>query len=67
MRMVSGLTRNQLPENRLRVRIPCPPLDSKLFIETPQFNYEGFFQLFCFVRKRFLIFSHSVLLMVISR
>ena len=26
MRMVSGLTRNQLPGDRLRVRIPCPPL-----------------------------------------
>jgi hypothetical protein len=25
-RMVSGLTRNQVPGNRLRVRIPCPPL-----------------------------------------
>jgi hypothetical protein len=25
-RMVSGLTRNQMPGNRLRVRIPCPPL-----------------------------------------
>jgi hypothetical protein len=24
--MVSGLTRNQVPGNRLRVRIPCPPL-----------------------------------------
>jgi hypothetical protein len=26
--MVSGLTRNQVPGNRLRVRIPCPPLRS---------------------------------------
>ena len=26
MRMVSRLTRNQLPGNRLRVRLPCPPL-----------------------------------------
>ena len=25
-RMASGLTRNQVPGNRLRVRIPCPPL-----------------------------------------
>ena len=25
-RMVSSLTRNQVPGNRLRVRIPCPPL-----------------------------------------
>ena len=25
-RMASGLTRNQMPGNRLRVRIPCPPL-----------------------------------------
>lgn len=24
--MASGLTRNQVPGNRLRVRIPCPPL-----------------------------------------
>ena len=24
--MVSSLTRNQVPGNRLRVRIPCPPL-----------------------------------------
>ena len=24
--MASGLTRNQLPGDRLRVRIPCPPL-----------------------------------------
>ncbi len=24
--MVSGLTRNQVPGNRLRVRLPCPPL-----------------------------------------
>ena len=24
--MVSGLIRNQLPGNRLRVRLPCPPL-----------------------------------------
>ena len=24
--MASGLTRNQMPGNRLRVRIPCPPL-----------------------------------------
>ncbi len=23
--MASGLTRNQMPGNRLRVRIPCPP------------------------------------------
>jgi hypothetical protein len=26
-RMASGLTRNQMPGNRLRVRIPCPPLE----------------------------------------
>lgn len=32
MRMVSGLTRNQLPGNRLRVRIPCPPLNFNLFL-----------------------------------
>ncbi len=25
-RTVSSLTRNQMPGNRLRVRIPCPPL-----------------------------------------
>ena len=25
--MVSGLTRNQVPGNRLRVRLPCPPLE----------------------------------------
>ena len=24
--MASGLTRNQMPGNRLRVRLPCPPL-----------------------------------------
>lgn len=24
--MASGLTRNQVPGNRLRVRLPCPPL-----------------------------------------
>ena len=24
--MVSGLIRNQMPSNRLRVRLPCPPL-----------------------------------------
>ena len=28
-RMASGLTRNQVPGNRLRVRIPCPPLQKK--------------------------------------
>ena len=28
-RMASSLTRNQVPGNRLRVRIPCPPLDWK--------------------------------------
>ena len=42
--MVSGLTRNQVPGHRLRVRIPCPPLTIKtstqvvvyqLFAETP--------------------------------
>ena len=27
MRMASRLTRNQLPGNRLRVRLPCPPLE----------------------------------------
>ena len=27
--MASGLTRNQVPGNRLRVRIPCPPLQKK--------------------------------------
>ena len=26
--MASGLTRNQVPGNRLRVRIPCPPLSN---------------------------------------
>ena len=29
--MVSGLTRNQVPGNRLRVRIPCPPLRGRVF------------------------------------
>ena len=27
-RMVSGLIRNQVPVYRLRVRVPCPPLDA---------------------------------------
>ena len=44
--MVSGLTRNQVPGNRLRVRIPCPPLrPSPLIKELP--TNEGR-RLFCF-------------------
>jgi hypothetical protein len=27
IRMVRGLIRNQMPVYRLRVRVPCPPLD----------------------------------------
>src|SRR5262245_32866001 len=29
IRMVRSLIRNQMPGNRLRVRVPCPPLDSQ--------------------------------------
>ena len=29
--MVRNLTRNQAPGNRLRVRIPCPPLQNNAF------------------------------------
>ena len=31
-RMASGLTRNQMPGNRLRVRIPCPPLELRRLV-----------------------------------
>jgi hypothetical protein len=30
--MASGLTRNQMPGNRLRVRIPCPPLELRRLV-----------------------------------
>ena len=28
--LASGLTRNQVPRNRLGVRVPCPPLDASV-------------------------------------
>ena len=37
--MVSSLTRNQVPGNRLRVRIPCPPLLSN---SKPRKDLRGF-------------------------
>jgi hypothetical protein len=40
--MASGLTRNQMPGNRLRVRIPCPPLCQIMLVssrdKTPALN-----------------------------
>ncbi len=60
--MASGLTRNQMPSNRLRVRLPCPPLSflrekkTKSPLETGAFSCAGllfgnrcFSRLFCAV------------------
>ena len=56
--MASGLTGNEVPGNRLWVRVPCPPLEScqaKLFGRTAGPGVGAAFPQYGWVPKRFAI------------